>query len=95
MMYYHLVTDRIVTEHDLRVAYEIACGSIPGIHPGHYEEWKQNVHGIIRSIPEDEITVEQLVKGKCLAQAVRQYRKINSCSVQEAKEAIYKLLYRK
>jgi hypothetical protein len=92
-MYYLLVTDRIVTEHDIRVAYEIACGSIPGIHPGHYEEWKKEVYGIIRSIPEDEITVEQLIKGKCLSQAVMKYSKINGCSIQESKEAICKLLY--
>ena len=92
-MYYLLVTDRIVTEYDLRFAYEITCGSFPGIHPGHYEKWKQEAYGIVRSIPEEEITVEQLVEGKCLVAAVEKYSKLYSCSIQEAQEAIYKLLY--
>lgn len=93
-MYYLLVTDRIVTEQDLRMAYEISCGSIPGIHPGHYEEWKKEAYGIVRSIPENEITVEQLVEGKCLTCAVKKYSKLNGCSIQEAKEAICKLLHK-
>lgn len=90
-MYYLLVTGRIVTERDLRTAYEICVGSVPGIHPGHYEEWIHSVHGIIRSIPKDEISVEQLLKGNCKVEAIKTYRDMHKCTLREAKEAVDKI----
>ena len=90
-MYYLLVTGRIVTERDLRTAYEICTGSVPGIHPGHYEEWIHSVHGIIRSIPKNEISVKQLLRGNCKVEAIKLYRDIHNCSLREAKEAVDKM----
>lgn len=87
-MYYLLITGRIVTERDLRTAYEICIGSVPGIHPGHYEEWMHSVHGIIRSIPKNEISVAQLVKGHCKVEATLLYRELHNCTLREAKEAV-------
>ena len=87
-MYYLLVTGRIVTEHDLRTAYEICIGSVPGIHPGHYEEWKHSTHGIVRSIPKNEISIKQLLKGSCKVEAIKAYRDMHKCTLREAKEAV-------
>lgn len=90
-MYFLLTTGRIVTERDLRIAYEICIGTTPGVHPGHYEEWTHKTYGIIRSIPKDEISIEQLIKGKCIAEAVRVYSTRNNCSLRDAKNAVFEI----
>lgn len=90
-MYYLLVTGRIVTEHDLRRAYEICNGCVPGVHPGHYEEWIHSIHGIIRSIPRNEITIKQLLKGDCKIEAIKLYRDMHDCTLSEARDAINKM----
>lgn len=90
-MYFLLTTGRIVTERDLRMAYEICNGSVPGTHPGHYEKWIHEIYGIIRSIPSDEITVEDLIEHNCRAEAVRVYSKRNKCSLRQAAMAICKM----
>lgn len=90
-MYYLLVSGRIVTERDLRTAYEICKGCAPGVHPGHYEEWMHSIHGIIRSIPRDEITIEQLLRGDCKVEAIKLYRDVHGCTLREARDAINKM----
>jgi hypothetical protein len=90
-MYYLLVSGRIITERDLRMAYEICKGCVPGVHPGHYEEWMHSVHGIIRSIPKNEITIKQLLKGDCKVEAIKTYRDMHKCTLREAKEAVDKI----
>lgn len=90
-MYYLLITGRIVTERDLRMAYEICNGCTPGIHPGHYEEWIHSIYGIRKSIPKNEMSIAQLVKSGNKVEAVKLYREINKCSLFEAKEAVDKM----
>ena len=90
-MYYLLTTGRIITERDLHTAYEICNGSVPGVHPGHYEKWIHEIYGIVRSIPKEEMDVEQLLEGGCYAEAVKMYRDDNKCTLREAKEAIDKM----
>ena len=87
-MYYLLATGRIVTERDLRTAYEICMGSVPGTHPGHYEEWTHSIYGIVRSIPKNEITIQQLLRGNCKVEAIIVYRDMHNCTLREAKEAV-------
>lgn len=87
-MYYVLITGRIVTEHDMRTAYEICNGSKVGIHPNHYEQWMHEIYGVMRSIPRDEITIEQLVRGDCKFDAIKKYKTIHGCTLREAKEKI-------
>jgi hypothetical protein len=90
-MYYVLITGRIVTERDMRTAYEICNGSRPGIHPGHYEKWMHSIYGVVRSIPKDEITIEQLVRGNCKIDAIKKYKVMHGCSLSEARDAIDKM----
>lgn len=90
-MYFLLTTGRIITETNLRTAYEICNGSVPGTHPGHYEEWIHQVYGIVRSIPSDEITIEHLIKGGCTNEAIRVYSRRNRCTLREARYAVYKV----
>jgi hypothetical protein len=94
VMYFLLTTGRIVTETNLRTAYEICNGSVPGTHPGHYEKWMHEIYGIIRSIPSDEITIEQLIKGGCVNEAIRVYSRRNGCTLREAMEEVHKMLGR-
>jgi hypothetical protein len=90
-MYYLLTSGRIVTESDLHTAYEICNGSVPGVHPGHYEKWVHEIYGIVRSIPKDEISVEQLLDGRCYVEAVKMYRDNHQCTLREAKDAVDKM----
>ena len=90
-MYYLLTTERIITENDLRLAYEICCGNTSNRNPEHYEKWIHTTLGIVRSIPKNEIDVEQLAKGGCKVEAVKMYRAKNCCTLREAKEAIDKM----
>lgn len=90
-MYYLLTTGRIITERDLRSAYEICNGIVPGVHPGHYENWIHEIYGIVRSIPAEEITVEQLVEHNCLVEAMRVYRAQNKCTLYEARMVIERM----
>jgi hypothetical protein len=90
-MYYLLITGRIVTEHDMRTAYEICNGSAPDVHPGHYEKWLNTVIGVESVMQKDEVTVEQLVRGDCKHEAIKKYRAIHLCGLREAKEAIDKM----
>lgn len=90
-MYYVLLTGRIVTEYDMRKAYEICNGSAPDVHPGHYEKWMRSIIGVMRSIPKDEATVEQLARGNCKVEAIRKYKAIHGCTLREAKEAVDKM----
>ena len=90
-MYYILVTGRIVTEHDLRKSYEICTGKLPDFNPEHFKEWAQSTMGIVRSVPKDEVTVKQLVRGNCKVEAIRKYKAMHGCTLREAKEAIDKM----
>lgn len=87
-MYYQLITGRIVTEVDMRKAYEIYHGSEVGTHPGHYEEWVAATHGVEKIIPKNEITVRQLIRGNCKVEAIRVYKEKHGCSLSEASKAI-------
>ena len=90
-MYYLLTTGRIVTERDLHTAYEICNGSVPGTHPGHYEKWIHEIYGIVRSMPKEEVSVEDLIDGKCEIEAIKMYRENHKCTLREAKDAIDKI----
>lgn len=90
-MYFLLTTGRIVSERDIKTAYEICNGSVPGTHPGHYEKWLHEIYGIIRSIPKNEISIEELVRGSCLLDAIKMYRLVHNCSLSEAKTVIYEM----
>ena len=87
-MYFLLTTGRIVTERDLHTAYEICFGKVPGANPGHYKNWIYSISGIVRSIPKNEISIEQLLEGSCKVEAVKAYRDMHKCTLREAKEAV-------
>lgn len=90
-MYYLLMTGRIVTERDMRTAYEIAFGGDANVHKTHYEKWVKSVKGIRATMSKSEITIEQLIKGNCIVEAVRIYKDQHDCTLREAKYAVDKI----
>ena len=89
LMYYMLWSGRIVSEREMRSAYEIATGGLAEAHPTNYKKWIQSMHGIAKIIPANEITIEQLVDGNYV-EAVKLYRERNNCTLREAKETLDK-----
>lgn len=93
-MYYLLMTGRIVTERDMRTAYEIAYGSKTNMHYGHYKAWVDSAKGIEKAIPKNEITVEQLIKGECISEAVRLIKEKHHYTIVEASTIVNKIKWK-
>ena len=90
-MYYLLATGRIVTEREMRTAYEIVYGGKSSVHTGHYKAWLDSVKGITRTIPKSEITIEQLIKGECTTEAVKLVKEKHGCTLLEANKIVSKM----
>lgn len=90
-MYFLLTTGRIVTEREMQTAYEIVHGAKASVHPMHYKEWTQNVHGVDKVLVAEKVTIEMLVKGDCIVEATLQYKRKHNCTLREAKTEIDKL----
>ena len=90
-MYFLLTTGRIVTEREMQTAYEVVHGAKASVHPMHYKEWLQNVPGIDKVLVADKVTVEMLVKGDCIVEAVLIYKRKHNCTLREAKTEIDKI----
>lgn len=92
MIYYEVkTTGHIVSEYDLKRAYEICTGHAFNFNGNvsHYRRWANLCP--VRRIPENEITVERLIRGGALVGAVKLYREKNSCSLLEARDACNKI----
>lgn len=83
-MYFELETGHIVSEDKIELAYEICHGKKANENPTAYRKWKSYLS--IKSIPGDEITVKQLIKGNAFVDAVILYRKQHNCTLAEARE---------
>lgn len=86
-MFYELATGRIVTETDLKLAYEICNGQKADERS--FRRWVNNCP--TKRIPESEITVERLINGDAFVQAVRLYKEQHNCTLSEAKDACDKI----
>lgn len=86
-MFYELATGRIVTETDLKLAYEICNGQKADERS--FRRWVNNCY--TKRIPESEITVERLIKGDAFVQAVKLYKEQHDCTLREAKDACDKI----
>ena len=86
-MFYELATGRIVTETDLKLAYEIYTGQKADERS--FRRWVNNCP--TQRIPEREITVERLINGDAFVQAVRLYKEQHNCTLSEAKDACDKI----
>lgn len=84
-MYFELATGRIVSEDKIELAYEICHGKKANENSTAYRKWKSYLS--IKSIPDDEITVRQLIKGGAFVDACVFYRKQHNCTLAEAREA--------
>ena len=85
-MYFELATGRIVTETELELAYEICTGGKANEYPPHFTDWV-NLHCLwLHAFNEDEITVEQLIKGDAFVEACKLYRDQHKCTLAEARE---------
>lgn len=90
-MYFLLTTGRIVTEREMQTAYEIVHGAKPAVHPMDFKQWLHKVHGIDKVLVADKVTVEMLVRGDCIIEAVLRYKKKHNCTLREAKAEIDKI----
>lgn len=86
-MYYKLKTGRIVTEADLKLAYEIYTGQ--KADESFFRRWVNNCP--VRRIPESEITVEHLIEGDAFVRAVTLYREQHDCTLREARDICDKI----
>lgn len=86
-MFYELATGRIVTETDLKLAYEICNGQ--KANERSFRRWVNNCP--TKRIPESEITVERLINGDAFVQAVKLYKEQHDCTLREAKDVCDKI----
>lgn len=90
MIYYEVkTTGHIVSECDVKRAYEICTGHTFNGNVSYYRRWANLCP--VRRIPENEITVERLIRGDEFVGAVKLYREKNSCSLLEARDACNKI----
>ena len=91
-MYFEIVkTGRIVTDRDIKLAYEICTGHTFNFEhdDANYRRWVNLCP--IRRIPDSEITVEKLILGNAFASAVILYKRQHNCTLKEARDACIKL----
>ena len=91
-MYFEITTTgHIVTDRDIKLAYEICTGHTFNFEcdNANYRRWANLCP--VRRIPENEITVERLIRGDAFVGAVKLYREKNSCSLLEARDACNKI----
>lgn len=92
MIYYEVkTTGHIVSEYDLKCAYEICTGHAFNFNDNvsHYRRWANLCP--VRRIPESEITVENLIKGSAFVEATILYKGEHGCTLMEAKDACNKI----
>ena len=90
-MYYLLSTGRIVSEMHLKLAFEITHGEKADDAPVNYYDWRESALGIEEAICDENITVQRLLKGDALVDAVKLYSKMYDCTLKEAREAVMEI----
>lgn len=85
-MYFELATGHIVPEEKIELAYEICTGGKANDNPRHFTDWVNMHCSWNRIFNEDEITVEQLIKGDAFVDACKVYRDQHKCTLAEARE---------
>ena len=88
-MYYKLNTGRIVTEIDLKLAYEIYYGRKMSDRTSTFELWLDYCN--VKPMPESEITPERLIKGGAFVQAVKLWKDQHECTLAEARRECVKI----
>jgi hypothetical protein len=87
-MYYLLTTGKIVTEKDMKLAFEIIYGENANESPISYYDWRDSVCGVEAVICDKNITVEELIKGDAFVDAVILYSKMHGCTLKEARMVV-------
>lgn len=92
-MYYRLVNDSIVTEREMENAFSIIHGRAPC--SCELDEWANALYTIKEIIPEEDSneTINILLNGNRIVEAVMVYRRLHDCSLSEAKAAIDSIRY--
>lgn len=92
--YYLLVTDRIIDDSDLKLAFEIANGCSAEKDPDLFGKWKSSILHFNVAQTYDNVTdkdIETFVNFGAPVLATMAYRDLHGCSLMEAKEHIDKL----
>ena len=90
-MYYLLATGRIVTERQMKLAFEIVHGENANEDPFDYKVWLDTIVGVEEAIPEKNMTITELIKGDAFVEAVKLYRKTYNCTLAEARQAVIEI----
>ena len=93
MLYYQLRNGNIVADYELYKAFEICTGMTYHHDSVAYSKWLYSLLGnsIVKAMTESEIDMMQFIKSNNIIAAVRLYRKVNDCTLREAKDAIDKI----
>lgn len=93
MLYYTLRNGKIVDEYDLKKAYEIVSGKMFIDDAVGYSKFLYGLCGgsVVKAMNESDVSIEELIHGNAIIQAVRLYREKNGCGLREAKEAVDKI----
>lgn len=90
-MYYLLATGRIVTERQMKLAFEITHGEEADKDHLDYKVWLNTIVGVEEAIPEKNMTVKELIKGDAFVEAVKLYSKTYNCTLAEARQAVIEI----
>lgn len=93
-MYYQLHNGNIMTVRDMHIAFEILTGEPVDTNNTKsvqkYNAWLKANPNIKRVIYDpNNLSLEELVAGGCILEAVRRYREDNKCTLREARDAIH------
>ena len=90
--FFKLPTGHIVTETEMKLAFEIVHGRTYEGNEQEYVDWVNSSGVSIDSILySDEVSIEELAKGDCIGPAVRKYIQTYGGGLKEAKTAIDKM----
>ena len=91
-MYFEITTTgHIITDRDIKLAYEICTGHTFNFEhdDANYRRWANLCP--IQRIPDSKITVEKLIEGNAFVSAVLLYKQQNNCTLREARDACAEL----
>lgn len=90
--FFKLPTGHIVTETEMKLAFEIVHGRTYEGNEQEYADWVNSSGVSIDSILySDEVSIEELARGNCIGPAVRKYIQTYGGGLKDAKNAIDKM----
>lgn len=89
--FFKLPTGHIVTETEMKMAFEIVHGRTYEEDTQGYVDWVNSSAAIESILYSDKVSIEELAKGNCIGPAVRKYIQTYGGGLKDAKTAIDKM----